>query len=202
MAGLGLGAVALAVSAGEPPGPSPRIVNGVLESQWPTAGALLSGTNLATAFPICSGTLIGRETFLTAAHCVCSGDGQSCTNRPPNPGSYSVFLPHAGLFSVSSISLRTDYDFPVADVAVLKLAAPVSGISPTPINTIQSPPFSTSGTIVGFGTSGGASDDSGLKRSGDVVTASCTGGVSNQTSALRCNCRCACCAGSQIKNRL
>ena len=182
IAGLGLGALALAVSAGEPPAPSPRIVNGVLESQWPTAGALLAGPNPATASAICSLTLIGCETVLTAAHCVCGKfeNGQNCT---PNPSSYSVFLQHAGFFNVSSISLRADYNFPVADVAVLKLAAPVSGIAPTPIiNTAQSPPFGTPGTIVGFGTRGGASDDSGLKRSGDVVTASCTSGVSNQTS--------------------
>jgi hypothetical protein len=155
------------------PSITPQIVNGVFEPLQPTTGALLAGTNPDTASATCSGTLIGCETFLTAAHCV---------ESPSTPSSYSVFFQHAGFFDVTEIDVRSDYAFPVADVAVLKLAAPVSGIAPTPINTTQSPPAGTSGVIVGFGTSGGSADDGGLKRSGAVTTATCTGGISNSTS--------------------
>jgi hypothetical protein len=127
--------------------------------------------------------MIGCETFLTAAHCVCGGNGQTC-NGPgaPDPADYSVFLQHAGFFGVSSISLRSNYDFPVADVAVLKLTTPVNGIPPTPINTTASPSSGTPGVIVGFGSSGGARTDYGLKRSGSVSTATCASGISNATS--------------------
>jgi hypothetical protein len=160
-----------------------RIVNGVFESEQPSTGALLLGSNPDSAYAICSGTMIGCETFLTAAHCVCESNGSICTGGgAPNPSDFSVFLQHAGFFNVSSISLRSDYSFPVADVAVLKLSAATSGIPPSPINTTETPAFGTPGIIVGFGRSGGFNDDYGLKRSGAVTTTACTGGTSNTTS--------------------
>jgi hypothetical protein len=158
------------------PGSSvPYIVNGLFTSQYPTTGALLDSANFNFADLICSGTLIGCRTFLTAGHCVESS---------LNPANYSVFLQHAGMFTVSSVALHPSYDFPVADVAVLTLTTPVNGIAPTPINVIGTPPYGTPATIVGFGRSGGGSNnaDYGLKRAGDVVTAQCTGGISNSTS--------------------
>src|SRR5262245_55957689 len=99
--------LALAASAGAQPVPPeirPRIVNGVLSWNYPTTGALLDGGNFDTATLLCSGTLIGCQTFLTAGHCV---DGFL------DPGTYSVFLQHAGLFHVASVSLHPDYGFPV-----------------------------------------------------------------------------------------
>jgi len=158
-------------------------VNGVFEFGEPATGALLFGTTPETAALACTGTLIGCETFLTAAHCVCETDGPDCTGpRPPDPGSYHVYLQHAGFFEVTSIALRSDFAFPVADVAVLKLGRPVAGVTPAALNTLQTPPTGSAGRIVGFGRSGGSSEDYGLKRSGNVTTATCTGGVSNVTS--------------------
>lgn len=150
---------------------APRIVNGVYTSLYPSTGALLDSGNFAIASLICSGTLIGCQTFLTAGHCV---EGNL------DPASYSVFLQHAGFFRVSSIALHPTFNFPVGDVAVLRLTTPVTGVAPTPINAASRPAFGTSGTIVGFGRSGGGFDY-GLKRAGAVTTASCTG-VSNTTS--------------------
>jgi hypothetical protein len=161
----------------------PRIVNGLFTSNFPTTGALLFGNDPATASSWCSGTLIGCGTFLTAAHCVCDSFGPICQEpNDPNPDDYKVFLQHAGLFSVHSITVRGDFNFPEGDVAVVKLAAPVNGIPPTPINTTQSPPFGTPGIIAGFGRSGGNNFDYGLKRYGSVTTDSCPIGVSNTTS--------------------
>jgi trypsin/pre-peptidase len=153
---------------------APRIVNGLYTSQYPTTGVLLDSNNPNTASMICSGTLIGCQTFLTAGHCVAAS---------LNPADYLVFLQHAGFFSVASVALNPNFNFPVGDVAVLKLVTPVNGIAPTPIDTTSAPPFGASGTIVGFGRSGGGSlnTDYGLKRAGDVLTASCSG-VSNTTS--------------------
>lgn len=152
----------------------PRIVNGLFTSEHATTGQLLSGSNPNTATSWCSGTMIGCNTFLTAAHCV---------EDDTNPNNYQVFLQHAGAFGVSSIRMHPNYNFPVADVAVLKLSNAVTGIAPTPINTTQSPSFGTTATIAGFGRSGGNNFDYGLKRYGAVTTASCAVvGESNTTS--------------------
>jgi hypothetical protein len=155
----------------------PRIVNGVVSSDFPTVGQLLYGYGALAAGPIdddnqiswCSGTLIGCETFLTAAHCVADD---------PDPAHYRVFLQHAGLFDVVSVTKHPNYisdGFPEFDVAVIKLAAPVASIDPTEINSSLSPPAGTMGTIVGFGRSGGYEEDYGIKRAGVVETTDCTG---------------------------
>ena len=82
-----------------------------------------------------------------------------------DPTAITVYLQHAGLFGVSSIAVPEDYVFGQSgDVAVLKLAQIVEGIAPSPINTVQDPPAGKSGTIIGFGLSDGARDDSGIKR--------------------------------------
>ncbi len=150
-----------------------RIVNGTLTTDYPSTGALLTPGNPSSAGIECSGTLIGCQTFLTAGHCV--ADNLS-------PAHYTVFLQHAGFFSVSSIALHPDFNFPVGDVAVLKLGAPVNGIRPTAINTTASPAAGLPGMIAGFGRTGGFNEDYGIKRVGSVTTATCKNGVSGSTS--------------------
>lgn len=152
---------------------SSRVVNGVTTASHPAAGVLLDSANFATARLLCSGTLIGCRTFLTAAHCV---------KRDLNPARYGVFLQHAGFFSVSAVRIHPSYSFPHADVAVLKLATPQSGIVPARLNTANSPPFGTSATIVGFGRTGGMAEDYGVKRQGAVTTTSCPPPLSNVNS--------------------
>ena len=150
------------------------IVNGLPTQAHPSTGALLydfSGSSTA-ATAICSGTLIGCETFLTAAHCVVDD---------PVAGRYFVFLQHAGVFAVTSISPHpsyTDPTFPIADVAVLKLGTQATGIDPSEINLTDPTPFIPEpGTIVGFGLTLGTADDVGLKRFGAIESTSCTGAV-------------------------
>ena len=165
--------------------PRPRIVNGTFTSVFPTVGALLEGSSVGSSSMQCTGTMIGCQTFITAAHCVCDTTGTDCQPggpNEPNPSRLFVFLQHAGVFTVSSVSLRSDYDFPVADVAVLTLSAPVAGIRPTPLNLAGAPSAGATGTIVGFGRQGNGIYDYGLKRTGLVSLAPCTGGVSNTTS--------------------
>ena len=154
-------------------GPIPRIVNGLTTQDYPTTGALLLGGNPATAVSHCTGTLIGCETFLTAAHCV---------EDDINPASYTVFLQHGGFSSVSQIDVPAAYAFPVADLAVLKLSVPMSGIAPAPIDTTGGHGLGSPGTIVGFGRTGGGALDYGLKRFGAVAIAPCLFGVSDTTS--------------------
>lgn len=158
-----------------PGGLRPRIVNGIATRAWPNTGALLysgggpiNATNAATQ---CSGTLIGCETFLVAAHCV----------GITFPSHYWVYLQHAGLFTVRSITRHPDFtsqSFPLADVAVLKLGSWVTGVAPAPLNQIDPAPFiPATGTIVGFGQSSGGANDYGIKRAGTVQTAPCGAAV-------------------------
>jgi hypothetical protein len=150
----------------------PRIVNGVVTTDYAATGALLDGSNAEAAQVLCSGTLIGCRKFLTAGHCV---DGSL------NPADYTVFLQHAGFFTVRTIARHPTYDFPVGDVAVLTLGQPVTGIRPLRIETTAAPAFGTAATIVGFGRTG-PGDEYGLKRRGSVTTDACANGISDTTS--------------------
>jgi len=152
-----------------------EIVNGLTTSKYPSVVALVDN---ATGTELCTGTFIGCETVLTAASCVCSSLGGNCQTGGPDlldPTSVSVFSQHAGFFSVASIEVPVDYDLGVAaDVAILRLSAPVTGIAPSTINSTMRPAAGTAGTIVGFGETQGNAADNGVKREGDVVTTTCT----------------------------
>ena len=172
---------------------APRIVNGTLTSSYPTVGALLVPFDPAVPSVVkevvqCSGTMIGCDTFMTAAHCFCPPPktGAQCQGESaPKPANYTVFLQHGGFFAVSSIAVHPDYQIGLySDVAVVKLSSSVTGIAPTPINTKRTPPAGTLGTIVGFGRSGGDLEtnlDYGLKRVGKVTTSSCPSPIPNLT---------------------
>jgi trypsin/pre-peptidase len=163
---------------------APRIVNGNFTQAYPSVGALLTPSGTNAAGTLCSGTLIGCQTFLTAAHCVCDSTGMNCQSGvvAPNPDDYVVFLQNVGFVAVSSIDVNPEFDFPVGDVALLHLAQPVTGVRPTPINATEQPSPAEMGEIVGFGRSGGSANDYGLKRVGAIETASCFDDVSNVTS--------------------
>lgn len=149
----------------------PRIVNGLETHEYPTTGAMLyhpgSPITPDNAQLYCSGTLIGCETFVVAAHCVAD----------PTPSRYAVFLQHAGIVSVAAVVRHPDFlpdQFPKHDIAVLKLAAPVTGIEPSAIAASDPLPLlPLSGTIVGFGQTQGGAFDYGLKRAGAVLVESC-----------------------------
>jgi cysteine-rich repeat protein len=171
------------VAAGLPVGASAedaRIVNGLTTHDFPSTGALLYhvGGNAGAASTLCSGTLIGCSTFLTAAHCV-AGD--------PIPSHYFVYLQNAGVRAVTTVAPNPSYtpsNFPIADVAVLRLAAPVTGVRPIPVNQTNPTPFiPRAGIIAGFGQTLGGAGDYGIKRYGAVQTASCqpsTGGTNTE----------------------
>ena len=160
---------------------SAPIVGGALTAEHPAVGALLVGTSPETATTACTATLVGCQTVVTAAHCVCPGTGKTCKSSDVPPG-LVVYFPHAGFFTIDAVRVHPDYEFPTADVAVLQLATIVTGIEPLLPNYVDAPPFDSEGTIVGFGWETAATRDGGLKREGTVSTAPCTGDVSDDTS--------------------
>jgi len=148
----------------------PRIVNGLTTHAYPSTGALLyhPAGSPGSASLICSGTLIGCNTFLTASHCVVDDN---------DPAHYFVFLQHAGISTVSSVVPHPDYQsatFPLSDVAVVHLSSTVTGIDPTQVNATNPTPYIPhAGTIVGFGQTLGNAGDYGIKRYGAIQTESC-----------------------------
>jgi trypsin len=157
--------------------PGEKLVNGVPVAGFPSVGLLLNST--AT----CTGTLIGCSTLLTAAHCICADpstgnllNGTQCSARADllDPATKFVYFHHAGLFAVSSVTVNPGFVFrQTSDLAIVKLASPVSGIAPSPINTTGKPAPGSTGIIVGFGVTEAASSGSGIKRAGTLNIANC-----------------------------
>ena len=160
---------------------SAPIVGGAITAEHPAVGALLVGTDPTTATTACTATLVGCQTVVTAAHCVCPTTGKSCQDLDVPPG-LVVYFAHAGFVAIDSVHVHRSYDFPTADVAVLRLATTVTGIEPLIVNDVDVPPFDSEGTIVGFGWETAATRDSGLKRAGTVWTVPCEGDLSDDTS--------------------
>ncbi len=79
----------------------PRIVNGLNSHSFATTGALMKSSggpiDANNAGSWCSGTLIGCQTFLTAAHCVFDD---------LDPSHYWVFLQHAGTSAATSVTIH------------------------------------------------------------------------------------------------
>ena len=175
-------------AAGAPVGrPSPRIVNGTPTSSFAAVGALLEQDPAdPTLFGgLCSGTLIGCHTFITAAHCVCPEDtdnAQGClAEGTTDPATLRVVFQNGGVRAVESVAIDPDYSFAEhGDAAVVRLTAPMSGIAPAPINRSKRVPLGSRGLIVGFGSTGGPpflASDYGVKRQGLVTTATCPNDV-------------------------
>ena len=145
-----------------------RIVNGIATTLYPAVGALLRGGDPKTAKAWCSGTLVGCDKFLTAAHCLAANEAVE---------DYLIFFPQLGFSAVKAIAKGqyTPKRHGYFDLAMLTLARPVEGISPIRVNTRAkaTPLFGFKGTIVGFGRTGGSRYDFGIKREGSIKTKRC-----------------------------
>jgi secreted trypsin-like serine protease len=162
-------------------GVTPYIVNGRPEFAEPTTAALLQGLDPPTAIVACSATLIGCDTAITAGHCF---NVSASTRR-------TLFFQHAGFYAIETAVrhpvFAAYYDQGIGDfytvtrqedIALIKLATPVSGITPSPINTTQTPGAGTPGRVVGFGRDpltevSSFQQNLGIKRSGSMTLAAC-----------------------------
>ena len=176
LAGGGLPAddpVLASVDPGRDTGPAieTTIVNGRITGSQPSAGALLLGQDPNSAGVACSGVLVGCDSFLTSAQCVCNS--YPCDPAQIDPTQFKVFLQNGGIFDVAEVKVSPEWGIPGPDTAVLKLSTPVNGIAPTPINTVAPVPSGTEATIVGFGM--GIEEFGGIKRVGAVRTSACAG---------------------------
>jgi len=151
------------IAAGELRPVADSINNGLLTSAHPAVALFFTGTGT------CSATLIGCQTALTAAHCVC--DDGPCSS--PTAGKL-LFFQNSGGYGVSSIAVHPGWTPDVGlgrhDLAILHLASPVAGVQPSPL-AASKPALGTTATLVGFGRT--PTTPSGLKRQGQVQLSSC-----------------------------
>lgn len=164
----------------------PRIVNGFPTDAYPAVGlvALYADAAQTELTGLCSGTLVGCRTVLTAAHCVCP-DGADTYESCQEAGvddlrAIAVFLPHVGVLRVDNVEVHPDFEFGSGqDVAMLHLAMEADAVPPLPLAMLF-PRAGDAGQVVGYGTTGGgirSVDDTGIKREGSIVFGSCPADV-------------------------
>ena len=115
------------------------IVNGQEDSGHPAVGLLRSG-NGNYYNSMCTATLVGKKTVLSAAHCV--------QNK-----SAAVFKVGGKSYQAAKIIQHPSYSWSklnAYDVAVIILSQPVSGVKPYAISK-KPPVVGDALTIVGFG---------------------------------------------------
>jgi Trypsin len=113
---------------------------------YPAVGALIFLNDDDLMRVGCTGTLIAPNIVVTAAHCTVI-----------LPRLRGVYFPHAGVFGFARPPIIADgfkidlSELPSADVALLILKDPVSGIRPAKLNEVKKVADGTEGRVVGYG---------------------------------------------------
>ena len=117
--------------------PETRIVGGtaVQDGKYPFVTALLDKRAYGSAYDrqFCGGTLIDRDSVLTAAHCI-EGSGAGASDLQITAGRTVLDSSQGQVRGVSRVDVHPRYSYysrsQSYDVAVLTLRRPVSGIAP------------------------------------------------------------------------
>jgi len=148
---LPLASLVLVIGCGEGPGPEllgirrDAVVNGQAHSGHPSAGKLTTSNSLCTA------TLVGKKTVVTAAHCVNTYGSHTFTvGGTAYQATKAVRHPQYSSYSITN------------DIAIVILQTAPS-VQPTPIST-AAPSVGTEITIVGYGKTSEYQSDAGTKR--------------------------------------
>jgi len=175
---LSFGASGLAVSPAAAQ-ITPEIVNGLPDLAEPTSAGLVLGDE-DTGYLTCSAVLVGCDVAISAAHCF---------NQPANKT--LLYFQHAGFVEIESATrhpayvagLPPTYDadaLRLEDISFIKLAEPVSGITPSTLIAGQTAPPATPGHLVAFGrdpvtqaSPAVADQNPGIKRSGEMEIIAC-----------------------------
>jgi len=143
----------LAIPANERPdaevalhGVEPRIFNGTPTADFPAVVGVALRLS-AIEFGLCTGILIAPSVVLTAAHCVDDQPLQivAAVIRNGTQENHAVTA-----VAINPRHVAGDVN---GDVALLRLATPVDGVTPLPLARAKPRPGRT-GTIVGFGQDG------------------------------------------------
>ncbi len=102
----------------------------------------------------CSGSLVGPDTVLTAAHCLTRDDGSVV---PPSQVTFRIDFPDGSstTYRAKYVDIHPDWDRQRnknTDVAVITLDREVQGVTPLLVTTAN--PHERIGTLVGYGTQG------------------------------------------------
>jgi V8-like Glu-specific endopeptidase len=151
-----LGGCAEEVSIPETGSRGSAIVNGAVDNGHPAVG-ILHSANLQA----CTATLVGKRTVITAAHCV-------TTENPP----YSLLSPvnfYLGGFNgmkhiAAQVIVHGSYaGGNQSDIAIVRLAQDVSGVTPMKVAT-AAPKLGETVDLVGYGKTGEDAGEFGTKR--------------------------------------
>jgi len=131
------------------------IQGGALDSGDANIGAIL-GTTLSGSGSICSGVLVAPSYVLTAKHCQ-----DQISDMYFSTGAQYPFAPAA------THHVDQKIPHPTADLLLVHLATPATGITPRPLVTTALPAVGTTCTTIGYGTHNTNANNSelGFKRS-------------------------------------
>jgi hypothetical protein len=150
------------------------IVNGVPTQELPSV-ALLAILGADGVVGTCTGTLIGCNTILTAAHCFCNNvPGPVCF--PEQTKVSAVLFQHLGILIPTSVTVHPGWTGSVAgghDLALVGFKSSALPIRPSRINTLATVPAGVEGLIAGYGRTGGTTQDAGIKRAGLIRSSTC-----------------------------